>query len=166
MKKIIKYLMLIIFTMISMTGCGLSKKIYLNMNNYEKYLKINTNVYNAILDDQVYVGSIEIGNGYSTFYMYKSYRGWLSIKGVSQNFNYNDVKIKVKISGDYKYYKIGDYKNPDSDSFEMTLEASTDIAGNSKDAYEDRYLGENVTHENLINYKVEVISVSGYVTPA
>ena len=74
--------------------------------------------------------------------------------------------IKVKISGDYKYYKIGDYKNPESDSFEMTLEASTDIAGNSKDVYEDRYLGENVTHENLINYKVEVISVSGYVTPA
>lgn len=165
MKKKIKFLVLIIFTMVSMTGCGLSKKIYLDMNNYSKYIKVNANVYCQTLDDRVYVGSLEVADGYYALYLYKTFKGSLSLEGLSQNFNYNNVKVKVKINGNYKSYKVGDYKNPESNNFEMILEADTDIAGNSEEVNEYKNIDGNVTHDQLIKYDVEVISVSGYVTP-
>lgn len=165
-----KFLCIVLFGifLLSITGCGgNSNSIQLTKDNYKKYLNIEAKCFSGSLEDS-YGVVVPITDTYTATRLYSSIVGNLKVSGASTNFNYNDIKIVVKILGTYKAFeKDGDYKTPITKNFEMIMESSPNISGNADTVIKKINLDDNLlTHEYLLNYDTEVVEISGSVTPA
>ena len=179
MKKVLA-LMLALVLVLSLAACGggsNSNEIEITMDNYSKYLKIGGSIgCNERLDNALGVGSLNGGMGIatpsgSTFYVYDSIYYSASVSGLSENFNYNDIKVTVKLTGSCKTYEDkksgGVYAFTGSQSFEKDdIEIECDITGNGRFYEEEELSGGAYTHSEMVESNFEIVSISGTVTPA
>lgn len=157
MKKTIS-LIIIIVMCLSLCACSTGER--LDLNNYTQYLSITTVTHND--SEAVRVGAIP--NVSRTVALRPS----VKVEGVSSNFNYNNVKIKVRIYGSYGTTDLVSYSQ-DADAgsmkkFDILLELSPNIAGSgyiSETIYAP--LGKAIVD---CDYDYEIVSISGTVKPA
>ena len=143
-----------------------NKGIKLTMDNYRQYLDVSpsrylTGEYGLFRD----VCPEQTKDGHTTWDWYKEIIYSASVNGVSTNYNYNDVVVVFKVSGTYDTFDLenGEWVREEDNPIDLTIEVTTDIAGNgddSKTISSGRWI-----HENLVNATIEVVSVSGTVTP-
>lgn len=191
MKRIVS--LILVFAMcLPLCACGeKSNEIELTLDNYEQYIDFQVSPM-AMLRNDYEGNSFVIGvasDGYSDAvcqdYSQNVY-GYFLIKGLSQNFNYNNIAVKVELSG--KCYHLD--LNADKDDNTSTLAWSeysfiaecnkVDITGNGKG--EGKWTlpsGRGIPNfeywngvrkfydpDDFLQYEYKVVSVSGTVTPA
>lgn len=168
MKKNLLLVVLFMFFLIGITGCGNDNSIKLTKDNYEKYLNVKVGCYTNDFESAYRIKGVKLTDTYTATMLYSSITGNLTVQGASTNFNYNDVKVVIRIFGTYKAFdKEGDYKDTVTKNFEMTLESTPNISGNDKTIIEHFDLDNNLlTHEYLLDYDYEIVEITGSVTPA
>lgn len=140
MKKILLVSICISF-LFCLTGCG--NKTKLTTENYEKYLDVTVS---PICDRAVIGKMVFYECAFQVF-----------IDGKSQNFNYHDVEVVVKITG-------SDGENNEYNNFEIKINSGvSDITGKTEPV---KKTIEETFGSDGIKYDFEIVSVKGYVTPA
>nr|MCR5652411.1 hypothetical protein [Ruminococcus sp.] len=176
MKKVLA-LVLTFILLLSLTSCGggeesKSNAIELTMDNYSKYLDITGGIScNEDSDNELYVGSLNRGYGIetpsgSTLYVYDTINYHASVEGLSQNFNYNDIKVTVKLTGSCKTFKLGAPSKSfyGSQSFENDIEIECDITGNGSFNKDEKLSDGAYTASEVLKSNFEIVSISGTVT--
>ena len=171
MKKLIALILALILCL-SLCACG-GKETKLTLENYTQYITLETA---CSLSDDIRVADTELPGtgGVVTFYMGDTITPMVKIIGASSNFNYNNVKVKVRFSGTYYGYV---FRNPDGwhidvdpvgeKTFEYVLEATANIGGNSEKVKGSYILPEGMLSDrDLLSFTVEVIEVSGTISEA
>lgn len=171
MKKIVALVLILVF-MLSLVACGgttateptsVDNGIELTIDNYQKYFEIE---YRTALSekDSVYVTQTHKGSdGFTIGELYPNAYLYMSVKAVSNNYNYEDVVFVVKSTAKAECYS-GD--NPLISEgyidYELECKVECNVAGN----------GENTVYYTLpkLGYKIhdqqyELVSVSGKLTP-
>ena len=183
MKKNIIVLMLIVCMVVS--ACGNSNgentdktklnengEIQLSSENYSQYLDVTVNAYANGPDglgwkfDRIFGGD--------EGYMYPQVYVWLQCKGKSSIFNYNNIQIKVKVSGSYLTVKAIETINEvdiktetkKTEDFKTELEIKGDIVGNGESLETIKLPSYYYASDKSVTWKMESIEVSGTVTPA
>ncbi|MBR2937742.1 MAG: hypothetical protein IKB80_04535 [Oscillospiraceae bacterium] len=167
MKKALSLILALVMCL-SLCACGSASKgstsaeIELTLDNYQKYLQVDVSC-SASGEGVRFMNPIP---GY-TGPWYPEILSIVSTKGVSTNFNYNDVVVVIEISGTYDdYHAYENALNSKDNPFEMTITVETDIAGNGKNTDIFKLAYKLVTRNALINSTWKVVSISGTVTPA
>ena len=143
--------------------------IVLTPGNYEKYFSIETLV--SCDDELMCSGGITVpGSTTSYIAWYKDIVCQFNVWGASQNFNYNDVVVECKIKGKYgSIDPLSDNHVPEYHNFEIPMTLELNIAGKaSEKGYFTVYTEANQqrTVDDLIEYELEIVSISGYLTNA
>lgn len=159
-----------------LTACGNTEdniiekdnSIQLNLENYSTYLDVKAGIESTGKQHKIF----------SDDYSYDSVRCLLQVEGVSTNFNYNNVIVKVKIAGTYRGYKIvGDGEIERFGSYEVFYEHDTiedvdflheietrcNISGDGSS--DESVVLEYDTRKQDMDVAYEVVSVSGSVEP-
>ena len=191
MKKTISIL-LVLVTCLSMCACAAETKsngIELTLDNYEQYLDVSASAYIR----KEYEGySFVIGRSgaydFITDDFGQNIYGSVSVKGLSQNFNYSNIKIEVEITGKCFHCDL-DAKMDENEKtlrwsdFEFVATCSkVDITGKGSSDGSDKFAlpagrgvpvlsyANGVTRyykeSDFLEYTCKVISVSGTATPA
>ena len=138
-----------------------SNEIELTLDNYSKYLDVS-------------MGTSTKGNATGNAY-YRGYPAmgyWATVSGISQNFNYNDIKVTVKIKGSYESFTFSydELYLDDSVPFEKEIVIECDINGDgnysSPDSEEINMEPYHYIDHEHIKEETEVTAISGTVTPA
>jgi len=181
MKKTITILLALVITL-SLIACGGTNVpsptpepttdpnlIELTADNYSKYF--DTSYICGCSNPKVSVASagpygLPLGNGRSTLYLYDSIGFSVDVKGVSQNYNYNDVVITFRCSGTYKDLvgTKGDTEGEKEFSREITVECNVAGNGNGKASISLSY--NHYTESSLVDAQWEISSISGSVSRA
>lgn len=180
MKKALSLILALVLCL-SLCACGEDKKsneIELTLDNYNQYLNIDVDFVDGniiklgkwiIVDEAGYDGvDAYIDEAMTSFGCYAE------VEGVSQNFNYNDVKVTIEVSGKYKARNRNDlYKVQSIESFSLTINSSTNIAGGSINNDKVYYtipnnmaVARGMTAPIVVDYEFKVVSISGTLTPA
>ncbi len=128
-------------------------RIYITKDNYSKYLKISawmeTGYYNGYGDSTNMAGQL-IG--------FRAVDATLQTSGVSDNFNYTDISITVRITFQYDTGKTMEHT--------LTLD-NMDITGKGS-VSEQVYGGAEIEVTPGFKQKssYEIIDISGYIEPA
>ena len=169
MKGKVSAFFVMIMLMLLVTGCGEKEddSIVLTMDNYQQYLNVSsswnlTGSENGLFQD---VCPEQTKDGRTTWSWEKEIGYRASVKGASTNFNYNDVVVVFKVSGTYDTFDLenGEWVREEDNPIDLTIEVTTNIAGEGDD-FQTISSGRWI-HENLVNSTIEVVSVSGTVTP-
>ncbi len=147
--KILGFLICVI-CLFGIVGCG--KKIKLTNDNYDEYLRIS--VYPSCKGSATTNCKIVVATS-----------------GKTENFNYHDIKVVVKVKGTYKAHRCDYYgcvmgADCVKEISETTIELEgSDITGaSSTGAY---FLeGGFGTETNEVDLDYQIVEVSGNVTPA
>ena len=138
-----------------------SNEIELTLDNYSKYLEVG-------------MGANAEGDSTSNEY----YRGYphiefaAKVEGISQNFNYNDIKVTGKVKGSYESFSFygEELKIYASVPFEKEIVVECDINGNgyysSPDSEQIEMEPNRYIDNEHIEQDFEVTAISGTVTPA
>lgn len=145
-------------------------EIKLTLENYSKYLDITGRMNDPSFTEGTYVGSLNGGYGIayeggSTFYLYKYFNCSTHVEGVSQNYNYNDVKITVRYKGEYQTVDThtNEWTGGNEVSKEVTIECN--IAGEG--SFQDKFEGNGgYMLRDMADIEWEVVEISGTLTPA
>ena len=122
--------------------------IELTLENYKQYLDVSVEC--NLLAENMYEFETE---------QYKSFVFKLHVKGLSTNFNYQDIVVNARIKASAQ--SAGQY---DAHKIEKDLEVRTNIAGNGEERQTHK-VGKNLIRSSF-EYKYEIISVSGKIVPA
>lgn len=160
-----KYIALILALVMCLSLCACGKKIELTADNASTYLDI----YAGASKDH---GNADVTHFGDLGWLSNKYRIQFNVKGVSSNFNYNDVGIKAKITITYTRYEnlcynrgFYDMEVYDTQSTTRLVEVKTDIAGNAVIQLDPLVLGEFYASDNSVKVEVEIIEISGSVSP-
>lgn len=143
----------------------------LTLDNYDSYLTIKVSAYSKEDGDHVRFSVQQYNFGYGmkipggyTWYLYPLLGVNANIKGASSNFNYYDVEVKVKVSVTYESGDpyTGDWKAPET--FEKVFTIKCNIGGEGSNG-ETIDLGKYL-HDDMLEYKWEVVEITGYVEKA
>lgn len=148
--------------------------IKLTKDNYEKYLNIScSQTLKGELDYGEVMGASHIGSS-----VYTAIDISLSVSAKSQNYDYNDVIVEVKITGYYVpltanvVRRIGwnltmeEYYYDNMNPIDITLTATTDIVGSGEDVKTIELQDEQFLLDNSVEISgYEIVSVSGTMTP-
>lgn len=183
MKKTISFLLIIAVLLsfcFSLSACS-SKGTKLTLENYSDYLSVGASVENSGRVD--IKGAIWLGKysgGYKSVHSYFSpdLIGYIYTSNLAPNFNYMDVEITVKFTGEVVVLSRNcDTENPDLSKkpFEFEGKFGLTVGGKSK-GDEARYpLPSNLMtiddmfhdySEYELKYQYEVVNISGTVVPA
>ena len=200
MKKVISLLLALVMSL-CMCACGenaggeKSDAIELTLENYEQYLDVYANAYvksdyevhNAAQSGFV-IGRSSGGYDFVTGDFGQNVYGFVSVEGLSQNFNYSNIKVEVKFTGEFNHC---DLASSDDDKpgtlmwspyqFNATC-SKVDITGKGSNDGNDKFTlpaGRGIPVLNYANgvvryyeerdflkFSFEIVSVSGTVTPA
>lgn len=150
---------------------GNPDEIALTLENYSKYLSVEAKMYEpSIFDGGLNVQAVNNGNGIpydggSTFYVYKYFLTSLQVKGVSPNFNYNDVSITIRFKGTYKTVDISTSEWDAGNEINSELTVDCNIAGEGSASGEFSGNGGYMLRK-MADVEWEVVAISGTVTPA
>ena len=180
--------LIIVFALcLSLCACAGKKAIKLTLDNYEQYLKVSSR---ALIAKDYEGNSFVIGRATYDFvtndYGQNIY-GYISVEGLSQNFNYSNIKVEVEITGkcyhcDLKAEKDENEKTLKWSDFSFVATCNkVDITGKGDNGGSDKFVlptgrgvpflsyANGVTRyykdSDFLNYTYKVISVSGTVTP-
>ena len=175
MKKLLA-LILCFVMVLSLCGCDLfDSGIKLTTENYETYLNVGlTSELGGALDYSQVMGS----DRKSGVAVYTDITLNISVSGKFDNYNYNDVVVKAKVTGTYLPYTASDmrlinkdeidfekYVDDNLESIDVSLTATTDIVGIGADSQTiDVTGGRWILDVSDISY--EIIEVSGKLTSA
>lgn len=155
--------------------------IKLTADNYEKYIKSNgENCY-----PKGEYECVDVSGKKASLKLCDIVYASVTLNGLSTNFNYNDVKIVYKVTGCYErftkkpeqlieyvdlangYIKYSDLATVE-ENFEFEVVVETDISGNGTGTFDYKIPnGYRVNGKDALKeYNIEVVSVSGTVTPA
>ena len=170
--------------------------IELTLDNYEQYLEVGARA--QLKEDYKASNHFVLGvasDGYSKFVTYdfgQNIYGYIWTKGLSQNFNYNDVKIEVEFTGRFCHFDLMTHQDDMEDtatwdqfSFKGICDR-LDITGKGNNweyldnnkyplpsgrgvpEFDDWYDGVRMYYKQsaFLEYEYKVVSVSGTVTPA
>ena len=161
MKKSISALFALILTLslcLNLTACTGSQK--LTLVNYKDYLSFN-------ISDNYTSQSVDVGHwGSQSRKTALSFTVWSN--GVSSNFNYNNVTIKVRIYGTYGIADLRSISDsPDSyENFELFVNLNPNISGATLGGVETEKISGNGKAIVSCDYSYEIVSISGTVSPA
>ena len=159
MKRIISIILVLVLSLSSLCACG-GKGTSLTRANYKDYIYFN-------IREQYIKKSVDVGHwGSQTRNTDLYFTVWSN--GTSSNFNYNNVKIKLRIYGSYG---IADLKSisdsPDEmKTFEIFVELSPNISGQTPYGIDSQKISGNGKAIVRCEFQYEVVSISGTVTPA
>ena len=169
------------------SGCS-SNDIKLTLDNYEQYLKVSASAfYEKDYKGNLFVIGRSGAYDYATENYGENIYGSVSVKGLSQNFNYSNVKIEVEITGKYNHCDLTAAKGANENtllwstfSFVATCE-KVDITGTGNNSRNDKFAlptgrgipvlsyANGVTQfyklSDFLQYTYKVVSVSGTITP-
>jgi len=159
---IIAILFTIVFLSINNNKGNDNKKedefIELSLDNYKKYIDIE-------------VKNMPYGNKIKpkglAFYCYDSVATYVKVKGVSSNYNYNDMVITIKSKGTCDGESsaglsgLSKYDIP----FENDIEIECDVSGSGEGANVTNMPMGYYTYDKSINGKYEVVSIKGKLKP-
>ncbi len=159
-------LLLALLMALSLCACGgNSDEIELTLDNYETYLKVDTFLSGdgeSVLMPALFADS----SGSHIVRHYPSARVCSTMSGSSTNFNYNDVKVVVHVTGNWTYRaSIGDATLKDME-VDLTLEVTGDITGSGNKEATLSFAGSGLSYTELADCDIEVVEVSGTLTPA
>ncbi len=139
--------------------------IELTLDNYSKYLKLDMTCFGS---GKAY--SLSDGASYAGMPLYYStISAHIKCSALSSNFNYNDIKITVHVSGTYTAYEFTSSKEKDTikDGYDKEFVIDLDIAGNyDKKSIVAEMPDGYVTPSQQIGNSIAVVAISGTVTPA
>ena len=170
MKKTLSLLLALVLCL-SLCACGSEGKsngTELTLDNYSNYLTVDARL--GDLGDGVYVGTANFGTGVSfsggrTYYLYKGFNCWVGVKGVSTNFNYNNVSVTVRFTGKYKTADRETYNWTVGGDINKEVTVNCNIAGEGHISEALSTEGQYVMSD-MADVKCEVVAISGTVTPA
>lgn len=139
---------------IALTG---NRKIKLTMENYSNYLNVEITSAGTGTPFIHRYESKYMGMG--TFYPEGQLQ--VNIEGVSNNFNYENIVVKVKFDSDYSVFDINEEMRKEHIT-ETVIVDNCNIAGNGRN-YKNFKINGYTSSTPFI--KGEVVSVSGTVTP-
>lgn len=161
MKKIpviIVSLLFLVATMFSSCGMNSTK---LTESNYKDYLKVKVSAQAAKNNDTYWAEEI---NG-ETIAVKRYMKLSCTVQGTSKNFNYNDVKLGLKITIKCKCFNESSNEIIDK-VIEETIDMYTDIAGNRIEPFKKEYTFDGYGfNDEYIDVNVELINIEGNVTP-
>lgn len=159
MKKLWIYIVLVVI-LIFVPGCGTpeDKSIELTLDNYETYLDVDGKYK---LTDRDTIGGLLSPEKAG----YKTIAADFTVKGVSGNFNYNDVEVVIELKGRYTDHHVGSQR---TEEYSNQVTVVCNIAGDGSAAIEDS-IGTivNVITEDEAGcgFYMDVVKISGSVTP-
>lgn len=158
MKKTVSVLLVLVICM-SICACG-SGGTSLTLTNYKEY-------FNFTIDDMYQTRSVDIGH-WGTWSRNTDLYFKVWSRGASSNFNYNNVKIKVRIYGSYGLADLKSISDSPSETrnFEIIVELSPNISGLAAGGVESQRISGNGKAIVTCNYQYEIVSISGTITPA
>ena len=186
MKKVMALLMALVLVL-SLVACGggsgngeekkdsNSKDIEITLDNYSKYFDITSDAWcDPDIDNSINVGSLNGGKGihtegsYWATVVYKSIEFSVDVSGLSQNYNYNDIVVKGKLTGIYETYDGGKdssglFAFNNTKTYEKEISIECDITGVGFFAETINGSGESY-HDDLAEAKFEITSISGSVS--
>lgn len=200
MKKAISVLLALVMCL-GMCACGENSggekpnAIELTLDNYERYLDVYASAY-VKTDYKVHNAAqtgFVIGKSGSSAYNFVTGNfgqyvyGNVSVRGLSQNFNYNDIVIEVEFTGRCNHCDLAEKKDNKLETFTWSdfqffaTCSKVDITGNgtSDGSYKFAlpagrgvpvlsYASNTVryyTESDFLEYSFRIVSVSGTVTP-
>ncbi len=179
MKKAL-FLILALVMCLSLCACGSgsgtsenpqNKGTPLTIDNYENYLNVSVSAHASKDDTHLPVSvkkhnngkGMELPNGYA-WELYPLLYVNTSVNGASTNFNYMDVELTIKVSGEYYPGAPSAGVWGDSTHFERNIIIKCDIGGK---AFDNQYIDMGAyIHSDMMEYTWEVVSISGYVDKA
>lgn len=165
-------LFLALLMVLSLCACGGdSGKIELTLDNYETYLKVNTYMLEEGTWLQLsYENGIALPDGSVQVAVYPQAGCELTINGASENFNYNDVKVVAHVTGRWEYRKLFGVVppggEPGNQEVDLTLEAIGNITGQGRDRKTFKFPADCYSCRQLAGCNIEIVEVSGALTPA
>ena len=159
-----------IITTVASTSNKNPNEIELTLDNYSKYLKIGAWISNPSSTEGVNVQAFNSGNGIrydggNTYYLFKYFYHSVTVKGVSSNFNYNDIVITIRFTGTYKTVTLNTNEWTDGGEVNTEVTIECNIAGNG--SMRDKLEGNGgYMHAEMSNIKYEIVAISGTVTPS
>lgn len=179
MKRTVSLFLSLLLTLsvltLSLCACG-NDEIKLTLDNYETYLDINCS---GKLGGARDYGEIMVGKHIGSS-VYTTIGATLTVNGKSDNYNYHDVSVTAKITGNYVPYSVEvirqingkaitmeNYISSHLEPVDITLNANTDIVGHGSDSHTIQ-LPSNLwlldKDADFLTY--EIVDVSGTLTPA
>lgn len=159
-KYFLSFLLLIVVILVS--GCS-AFGTKLTGENINDYLSIKVGV-SAGPDNKHIYTSKQINGEDDLVYTYLDLKA--SVRGVSENFNYNDVKLKMKITLDCKGFNYPDCNEVIERTFEEEVDFDTNISGDAQTFTKQYEFDDFVTNKDLTDIHVEITDISGNVTKA
>lgn len=176
MKKIIALLLMLVM-LLSLCACGGTKEpkptpTPLTLDNYKTYLNTSWNCFtkdmpNGSIGFQISSG-IKTSDSRTTVMFFGCIGGWVRFTGASPNFNYHDVTVVAKITGQYGAVDaLSEDVTPEYTDFEMPVTLELNIAGDGYadlekiDIYDDT--NHLITCDDWLNATLEVVEISGTV---
>lgn len=181
-------LLLALLMVLPLCACGKKgDEIKLTLDNYKTYLNVTTRTDESGSEVRPPYG-VRVSTNTIRTILYSGGSCTLTISGISENFNYNDVKVVVRATGDYKYiipddgfvtgeltlatttsgitYIVPDINKMGVEEVDLTLEAIGDITGHGRDSKEFTFPGGGYSYSAFANCNFEIVEVSGTLTPA
>ena len=148
--------------LLSLSGCG--KKIKLTTENYSDYISVNGWATDEGTPHAIDI-PIQVENEYITM-LYPQIKYSVSSKGVSDNYNYEDVIIKVIAKGTYVSCGFLSGDEPTTVPFEKEMILNADISGGARVEEVYDLPPDCITTQQLIDIDFEVVEISGTLVPA
>ena len=155
MKKALSLLLALVLCL-SLCACGTGTKadeITLTTENYKDYLTVTPHC--GPYGTETIVGGKRYCPGVWTE---------VNVEGVSDNFNYNDVSIVVKIYVTFEKTIDSDYNYLGSKTMEFEITIDTNIAGDGVSEHGLHTLDYYMRDQSITKW--EIVSISGTLTPA
>ena len=154
MKKLIALLLALVMCL-SLCACGgKSNEVELTSENYATYLNISSS------HSHTGTATIMMIDGGKSPVCYPEASGVIKVVGVSSNYDYNNLVIKVKATATYDTYTGSiDSKRTGTSTDEVTI--SCDIAGNGSESFTIFNDTSCKVDVYSINIDWEVVSISG-----
>lgn len=174
-RKNLLALLLALVMILSLCACG-NDEIKLTLDNYKTYLNINCS---SKLGGAKDYGEIMVGQHIGSS-VYTTIGATLTVNGKSDNYNYHDVSVTAKVTGNYvpfsvevirkinrKAITMDDYFYSHLEPVDITLTANTDIVGHGSDSHTIQLPSDLwIFDDDADSLTYEIVDVSGTLTPA
>ncbi len=166
-------LFLALLMALSLCACG-GDEIELTLDNYKTYLDVHcSNQLGGAADYGEMVAGRHVGES-----VYTAIDSFLVVDGKSDNYNYNDVSVTVKFTGQYVPFSVEvneqlnkgevtmeDYCASHLEPVDITLTANADIIGHGSNGHTIQLPSDLWTYSSSADLTYEIIDVSGTLTP-
>ncbi len=137
-------------------------ELALTAENYNDYL--NLSIYCTEGGEPITLNEpIALAPDYAQGFAYPSITGFLSTQTASSEIRFEDVSVKIEITGTYKACSIANVAETAEDTFQLTIETPIDASGEVLKSTDFELPEGYATITSYISYEYEIVDISGYV---